>query len=321
MYVLAIDIGGTQYRLAIVNQEGKIVAHQRAETLREEGAHWLVPRLIRELKELLSNNPYAPIAVGIGFGGPVSFNEQRILASLHAPGWENMDLRALLTEQLGLPCVIDNDANAGALGEFTYGAGGQYRNMLYYTVSTGVGGGIILDGELFRGVHGQAGELGHLPIQLDGPPCSCGFRGCVESLGSGIAIAQQGIRMAMTAKTPTLLQERYQSTGTLTAKDVFECAARGDLVSQQIIDQVKQAFVAGLVGAINFFDPEAVVVGGGVGRAPGFLDGLARKVNDSLVIPGRRQVLIVRSTLSDDSVLLGAAALAWKLISEENHRH
>lgn len=316
MHVLAIDIGGTQYRFSVINERGEVLATERRETKRKEGSSWLLPRLKRGIEDLLEQGGFNPVAIGIGFGGPVSFSEQRILASLHAPGWEQVDLPSTLAEQLELPCVVDNDANVGALGEYTYGAGKSHKNMLYYTVSTGVGGGIILNGRVFRGVHGQAGELGHMPVKLDGPSCTCGFRGCVESLCSGLAIARQGMDAISDSRISTLLRERYTEEGTLTAKDVFECAGLGDFTAIEIIRKVKEAFKSGVVGAINVFDPEIVVVGGGVGLAPGFLDGLSASVNESLVIPGRRQIPVVAGSLGDNSVLLGAAALAWNHYNE-----
>lgn len=311
MSVLAIDIGGTQYRVALVNQYGEIILHSRGKTKKEEGAKWLLPRLLLEVSGLLGTGLSNPLGIGVGFGGPVDFSKQHILASLHAPGWDGVDLRSVFKQEFGLECVIDNDANMGALGEYTYGAGRGYRNILYYTVSTGVGGGIILDGQLFRGVHGQGGELGHLPIQRDGPPCTCGFRGCVESLCSGLSIARQAMEELSKPGVSGLLKEFYGQNGSMTAKDVFECARLGDSTSRQILHRVKDAFAAGLVGAINFFDPEAVIVGGGVGLAPGFLDGLEEWVNGSLVLSGRRDIPIVAGTLGDNSVLLGANALAW----------
>lgn len=264
MVVLAIDIGGTHYRFAIINSQGEILAQNRGQTKREEGSPWLLPRLKKEIKELLEQGGFRPAGIGLGFGGPVSFQEQRILASLHAPGWEQLDLPLCLSDEFGLPAVIDNDANLGALGEYTYGAGKPYKNMLYYTVSTGVGGGVILNGGLLRGAHGQAGELGHVPLKLDGPVCTCGFRGCVESLCSGLAIARDALAAIQELDHWSLLRNHYNSAGTLTAKDVFECAEQGDAVAGEIIQNVKGAFRAALVGSINVFDPEAVVISGGV---------------------------------------------------------
>ena len=146
MPVVAVDIGGTQYRLAVVSREGEILLHQRARTNREAGAKWLLPSLRAELRELLAKGAHSPQAIGIGFGGPVDFASQTILASLHAPGWEEVDLCGELEREFALPCVIDNDANMGGLGEYTYGAGRGFGSILYYTVCTGGGGGVIIGG-------------------------------------------------------------------------------------------------------------------------------------------------------------------------------
>lgn len=312
MPVLAVDIGGTQYRLAVVNRKGELLHHYRGRTRREEGARWLLPRLQEELKNLLNQVDDKPLGIGVGFGGPVDFPSQKILASLHAPGWEEADLAGALGGELGLPCVVDNDANLGCLGEYTYGAGRGWQSLLYYTVSTGVGGGVVVNSRLLRGSHSQGGELGHIPVSLEGPPCTCGFRGCVESLCSGLAIARQAREALEGGAAETKLREILQVRGELTAKDVFECAAGGDELSLSILAKVRQAFAHGLIAAINCFDPQAVVVGGGVGLAQGFLDGLEELVNASLVIPGRRRIPILRGSLGDNSVLLGAASLAFQ---------
>lgn len=316
MVVLAIDIGGTQYRLAVVDDRGNILAQHREKTERLQGAPWLIPRLVEGAHDLVEEVKVRPRAIGVGFGGPVDYKEQRILASLHAPGWEQTDLGSILHQEFKIPVVIDNDANLGAYGEFIFGAGRGYHNLLYYTVSTGVGGGVIIDGQLFRGVHGQAGELGHIPIMWDGPPCTCGYKGCVESLCSGLAIAQRALEAIKDDRNQPLAQH-LEATGSLAAKDVFEYASLGDPLAKKIVEEVKDLFVMALIGAVNVFDPEVVVVGGGVGSSPTFVEGMTARVNGNLVIPGRRAIPCVRSVLGDDSVLCGATALAWDLVNKK----
>lgn len=314
--VLAIDVGGSQYRLALISKKGEITFHHRGKTQREQGAIWLIPRLIEEIEQIKSSG-YNPLAIGVGFGGPVNYKAQQILASLHAPGWDQNNLSEILSAHFNLPVTIDNDGNVGALGEYHFGAGQGVKNMLYYTVSTGVGGGVILNGESWRGHHSQGAELGHLPVVFNGPICTCGYRGCVESICSGLSIARQALEAVENTQIPTSLRAILNKTGDLTAKDVFSCYYEGDKVAQQIIDYVKRVFVSGLIGAINLFDPEVIVIGGGVGLAPGFVDGLTEQVNEQIMIPGRRQIPCVRGTLGDNSVLFGAAKLAWNSLGME----
>lgn len=315
--VIAVDIGGTKLSAAVVKENGEVLNSYRVPTNRDGGPEWMVSQIENCIDRLLEGRACSPEAIGIGFGGPVDYARQEILDSLHVQGWGGFPLVARLRDRYGLPCVVDNDANTGALGEARYGAGRRYRFLLYYTVSTGVGGGIIIDGKPYRGANSQAGELGHVPIHADGPECTCGFRGCVESLCSGLAIARRAKeRLVLQGGSGSRLGVLMDEKGDITAQDVFQAAAGGDPLAAEVVEETRKYLVAGIVGAVNVLDPEVVIIGGGVSLAGDQLfRGLTEWVSSKLVIPGRRRIPVLPAGLKGDSVLLGAAALATDLLS------
>jgi glucokinase len=245
-----------------------------------------------------------PRAVGVSFGGPVD-NNGRIF-SMHVPGWESIDLRRSMQDAFGLPCSIDNDANLGGLGEQRFGVGKDSPNLAYFTVSTGVGGGVVLGGKVYRGTHGIAGEFGHIPVRpfdADAPDCACGKRGCVESLASGRAIARDGKKALAALGKP--------APDDLTAEQVFAAAAKGEAWALKVRDGAVAALAHGAASVLCVLDLPVVVIGGGVAQAGELLFApLRKKVEEALpeVLRGRSQVR--QAALGDFSPLLGAAALA-----------
>lgn len=290
--LLAFDFGGTRGRCARVSMDGAAgplkVLHRQAG---EEGPRWL-ERLMDAGRALPGESPRA---LGVSFGGPVA-PSGRVL-SMHVPGWEGVDVRARMTAAFGLPCRVDNDANLGALGEHRWGAGRGASSLIYVTVSTGVGGGIILDGKLHRGSRGMAGEIGHLPaapFSPDLPLCACGGRGCVESFASGPALARR-------APPPA------------TAETVFAAVRRGEPWALAARDAALGALARGLAAAVSLLDIGLVVIGGGVTQAgDDFFVPLRAKLEETLTPLQRGHVEVRPAALGDLAPLLGAAALAME---------
>ncbi len=278
MSILAIDIGGTKHSLALFH-DGRIARRETFPTDSSVGRPWMVEQLVKLGRQWIAANPVD--ACGIGFGGPVDFPSQRIGRSMHAGGWQDFPLPSVLEQELGLPCRMDNDANLGALGEYCYGAGRDAASLLYVTLSTGIGAGLVLDGKIFRGADSLAGELGHLPLEPDGPECSCGARGCFEALCSGRAIERR--------------------TGRPAAELLRDPAFRAGYVP---------ALARGLRAALMLLNPDRVVIGGGLSNAGDALFAdlraeLRRQIPASLPL----RVDVQPAALGDDSVLWGALAL------------
>jgi glucokinase len=310
--ILAVDIGGTQFSLMLVREDGSVAEVRRYPTDRDGGAAWMVDQVVTRGRLLMDRAKGRVRACGVGFGGPVDFEGQRVIQSTHVPGWRNYPISRALSGALGVPVTTDNDANAGALGELMHGAGKGCRDLLYYTVSTGIGGGIIIDGRLHRGANGNAGEVGHVPVAVDGPPCACGNRGCLEALCSGPAIARRAVEALRRAPgRGKRLRKELRSGGPLTARQVFDCARQGDELATAVVKETALYLSMGVAAAINTLAPEAVVVGGGVAKAGRILfTPLRRFVSERLMPVHRGCVRIVPARLRNRSVLMGAAVLA-----------
>jgi Transcriptional regulator/sugar kinase len=193
--VIGVDVGGTKMTAALANRDGKIVKLLRIQTRREEGAEGGFKAICEMVKSLLNEAQTQGLSVGkigVGFGGPVDFERGTVYLSHHVPGWENFPLKAELERYFGVPVTVDNDANAGTLGEWMFGAGKGVNDLLYVNIGTGIGGGIVSGGKLVRGWRNLAGEIGHMTVKPDGPTCTCGRKGCLEALASGSAIGREG---------------------------------------------------------------------------------------------------------------------------------
>jgi glucokinase len=310
--VIAIDIGGTHFRVGLFDEEGRRLLVNEKATLRSGGRDWMLQQVGDLCRRVREKSDYPVTACGVSFGGPVDFERQRV-TSLHAPDWEDFPLAEWARETLDLPCRLDNDANAGALGEFRYGAGRGLRSLVYVTLSTGIGGGLILDGRVIRGRDSMAGEIGHLPVSENGVLCSCGARGCLETFCSGTAIARQGQELA--TRRPESVARMIEMSGgvieNITAQAVVQAAAEGNTAAEGILREVGHWLGRALLVVIRLVNPDKIVLGGGVAQAGKLLLDPVHEALDELSSPALRSTTeIVLADLGTFSPLYGAAAVA-----------
>jgi glucokinase len=309
MPVLAIDIGGTKLAAGVVDAAGRILARGEVPTLATEGPARVLERIAGLGKDLLGSSKVSVGAVhriGVGCAGPVDRLAGLVLNPPNLPGWTRVALADHLRQAFGLPVILENDANAAALGEFRYGAGQGARSLVYLTVSTGIGGGIVLDGKIWHGLKDAAGEIGHMTIVPNGPRCGCGSRGCLEAMASGPSIARRA-REALASGRSSRLGE----VPSLTAADVVRLARVGDEVAREVWEGTVRYLSLGVVAAIMILAPERVVIGGGVTEAGEFLfEPLRREVRGRVKLAPMESVPILPAALGRDVGILGAAAVA-----------
>jgi glucokinase len=309
MAVLAIDIGGTKLAAGIVDTEGRILARGEVPTLAAQGLETVLGRIVELGRNLLSRPEVADVPVhrvGVGCAGPVDLKAGLVFNPPNLPGWTRVPLTDHIQRALELPTVLENDANAAALGEFRYGAGRGARSIVYMTVSTGIGGGIILEGKIWHGLKDAAGEIGHVTVCPDGPLCGCGNRGCLEAMASGTSIARRA-REAVAAGRQTGLSE----IPALTSADVVRLARAGDVVAREVWDSAVRYLGIGVAAVITILAPERVVIGGGVTRAGDFLfQPVREEVRRRVKLVPVELVPIVPAALGPDVGILGAAAVA-----------
>ena len=314
--ILAIDIGGTQFGLALASEDGRLVRRARGRTDRSGGASWMIERILEAGRKLLERSPGKVSACGIAFGGPVDFESQQIVNSTHVAGWDGVPLPDIVRRELKLRALMDNDANVGALGEFAFGAGVGCRNLVYYNIGTGIGGGIIIDGEIYRGSDGNAGELGHCPVLPDGPRCDCGNRGCLESLCSGKSIGNRAAEAVR--RHPRRGRAIVEcGDGEASAKFVFDAAREGDRLALEIVEETCRYLGMSVATAMNAFAPDTIVIGGSVSKAGRVLFDPLREEALRFVMPVHRPHLkIKRAKLGGNSQLLGAVAFAKSVLPQ-----
>ncbi len=314
---LALDFGGTKHTAAVLRQgSSKWRALERAFSPPDADAGYDIKAMFALAEGALAGD--TPDAIGVSFGGPVDATTGTVRLSHHVPGWENTPLREMLEAEFGAPASVDNDANVAALGEYRFGAGRGCTSLLYITVSTGVGGGWILNGQPWRGADGMAGEIGHTVVDPQGPVCLCGKRGCVERLASGPYMAQQARdRLAEHPDQGPILRALVnRDLNKITGKLISQAAAQGDALAWDVLRTGAWALGVGIGNAANLVNPQRVVLGGGVTKSGARFWDVVRQTARETALP-EVAVEVVPAEFSDDAPLWGAVALAEVVYSKQ----
>ena len=312
---IALDLGGTQVRAALV-RNGAVLRKATAKTDVAGGPAAVMAQFAALVAEICGETVAADIAgVGISSAGPLDTESGVVLGIPTIPGWDRFPFRAAVAERFGLPVVLENDAIAAAYGEWRHGAGKGLRHMVYVTVSTGIGGGAIVDGRLLHGRMGMAGHVGHMRLAQDGPVCACGATACFEALASGTAVGLRARRAA--ADHPDSHLGRAARRGQVEARDVFEGARQGDAICLDLLAEEARYLGQGFTGIIHVFSPERIVMGGGVAQAFELLSGGIRATIARDAVAPFKPVEVVAAALGDNAGLIGAAALLLRPASAD----
>ena len=312
-YAIAVDLGATNMRVAVVCEDGSIEASNKESTLAENGPIDSMDRLGTMINNLLSKSEVEQsIGIGVSIASPVDPTSGTLYRPPNLPGWDRFSPKRYIEEKFGKEVAIANDASLGALGEYTYGFGRGYSNLIFLTLSTGVGGGVIVNGELMLGSHGFAAELGHMVIDREGPSCGCGGWGCLEALVSGTAIASQAYNLVYAGDHSMLWDMVDGEIGHITAEMVMEAALAGDNLSSMVIHNFSENLALGLANLTHIFDPEIVIIGGGVSESADVYISRVRHYTELRLmqhVKGKPDIRI--SALGDSVSLLGASSLAF----------
>jgi glucokinase len=329
--ILALDFGGTKLAAGLVNiGSRKWLRYERRLSPVNADASTDLEIMRSLIYSVLEDTK--PAAIGVSFGGPVDASTGTVRLSHHVAGWENIPLKRLLEDEFGVGVGVDNDANVGALGEHRFGAGQGYDSLFYITVSTGVGGGWILNGKPWRGAGGMAGEIGHMVIDPAGPVCLCGKRGCVERLASGPYMAQNVREILELVDAPAasrrvpprrqggeLLRNLVGDDLTLlTGQLVSEAAAAGDDLAKEVLYKAAWALGVGIGNVANLMNPQRFVLGGGVMKAGEDFWRVVRQVARETALP-EVDFEIVPAVLGDDAPLWGGVAIASIMVEGLNN--
>jgi len=295
----AVDIGGTKIAVGLIDADGKVLSKLQCPTDPDQGYANALGRIVEMIRELLAASGHDLNGIGIGSTGPVYPLTGEFGNVNFFPAWEGENPVRDLQQAFHVSVAMENDADAAALAEAAWGAGKNKQRLVYVTVGTGIGAGIILDGQVYRGVDQAHPEIGHHLIDPSGPPCVCGFRGCWESLAAGPAMVNW-----LAANAPS----SYPNRANLTAERICELARRGDAVALQAVQQETRFLGLGLANLVTIFAPDALVLGGSVMKSADlFLDGLRRIIGESCRLVPVEKTAVTLASLGEDTNLIGAA--------------
>ena len=304
---LAVDLGGTDLRVAVVDATGAILAFA-AEPTPKDGPAAGVARIAALAGQVRAEAGAAEIAgIGIAAPGPVDFAAQSLLGPPTLPGWHDVPLAALVERRLGIPARLENDANAAALGEWRHGAARDARSLVFVTVSTGIGGGVVVDGRLLHGRRGLAAEVGHMTITGEGEPCFCGAVGCFEAVASGSALGRRAARATAPGDGSAL--RRLAGDAAPSGRHVVEAAGAGDALAATLLEEEARWLGIGFTNLLHLYAPEVLVVGGGIANGLELMRPKIEAVIAERAMPPYRGVPLRAARLGRHAGLVGAASL------------
>lgn len=263
-YVVGIDIGGTKLATVVADSTGQIISKVRRPTLAEKGPDYALQLLFEMVRETITQaglEQNAISAIGVSCGGPLDTKTGVVYSPPNLPGWDALPLKAQLESAFQLPVAIENDANASALAEFRFGGGRGYEVVLYITMSTGIGGGIVVNGQIYHGANDSAGEVGHQILLPEGPRCGCGKRGCLEALCSGPAIARRAKAAVQKHSTTAILTLTDGSIENIKSEHVLEAARQGDTLALKLVNETAYYMGWGIANVVNILNPDIVLLG------------------------------------------------------------
>ena len=312
-YFLAADLGGTNLRLAVVSGSGEIIHRTKEPTPANGDRHQLIDTIRRIAQSCIEGVPNGSriAAFGVAIPATVNSSEGIALRSPQLPELNGFAFAEHFAKELGVPVVLENDASAAAVGEQRFGASKGVRNCIHVTLGTGVGGGLIIEGKLYRGIDGTAGEIGHITVEPDGYPCGCGSRGCLEQYSSALGIKRHLAKLS--AKFPA---SPLSSMGDVTPLMVYEQGLKGDKLALEVFRIFGTYLGIAVGGLVNVLNPEAIVFGGGVSAGWDlFVEPLRDEIFRRAFRHPAERVRLMRSELGDDAGIVGAAFLASEAVS------
>jgi len=321
-YLIGVDIGGTNIKLALCDQRGRLKDKRTFSTTSFKGKRALIDGIMSRIEELVLGAGLKKrdiIGVGIGAPGAVDIRTGTVHYLTNIPDWREVPLGSILKKRLGIPVFVDNDVNVMALGEVYFGAGKGAVNMLCITLGTGVGGGLILDGKLYRGSSYAAGEFGHVPINIDGPKCKCGSWACVEAYAGNSYIVKDVIRRIRSGQKTLITKLVGGDLSKITPEIISEAEHRRDKFAKKVWTDVGEKIGIGLAGVVNLLNVEKIVIGGGVAEAGKILfDSIKSAIYERAMKLPAKTVRVVKARLGIDAGLIGAATLVLYELGREN---
>jgi glucokinase len=319
-FVIGMDLGGTNVRAAVITRDGRIIGEGRADSKAMEGLDTTIGQMLLSVRMAVENSG-ADISqiggIGMAIPGTVRSDAGVVDWSPNFKDWNGVNVGEPITRELGIPAFMGNDASVAAFGEYTFGAGRGAKCMVMFTIGTGIGSGLVIDGHIYSGVSGVAAEMGHHIIQADGPRCSCGRYGCVEAIARRDAIVDRAARKAHSGRHTSLIAKCDHDLRYITPAMIAEAAAEGDAISMETLDETGYYIGLACSNAINILNPDKVVIGGGIAQAGDLLfDPIRRTVEVNALYQALQVCEVVPAQLGDDAGVFGGAGLVLQAMNE-----
>ncbi|GLB46784.1 glucokinase [Philodulcilactobacillus myokoensis] len=322
--VIGIDLGGTTTKIAFLSKDGTFLDKWKIDTNDSEHGSHIVPNIIKSISVHMNDANYTKndfIGIGMGTPGTVDYKAGTVTGAYNLNWRSPQPVREQIENALGLPFTMDNDANVASLGEYWQGAGSKDSDIIFVTLGTGVGGGVIANGHLVRGVNGAAGEIGHITVKPGGYMCTCGKRGCLEQYASATGVVHVARDMSVKFTGTSRLKELEDANEEVTSKIVFYLADNGDILANQVVDKVCSYLGLALADVGNTFNPDNIIIGGGVSNAGNtLLQPTTRYFQQNAFKPVQDSTRIKLAQLGNDAGAMGAGSLAFRAFDKQNNK-
>lgn len=311
-YAVGVDLGGTNIKIGIVSERGKLVKSLSIKTEAELGPKKVVSNILSGIKQILSKNKLKIQGIGIGCPGVVSIKKGIVENAPNLPGWKNIKLGSIVKKEFGYDVHVENDANAAAIGELIFGAGKKFSSFIMVTLGTGVGGGIVFNNKIFRGEFGAAGEIGHISIDVNGPKCNCGSTGCIEAY-AGNQYLKETVRKELPANPKSKIWDLINGDlKKVSPRLVQHASERGDEYATLVIERMGKQLGAALASLSNLLDISTFIIGGGVaGFGKPLFDSTRVTISSRVLSPLRSRVLVIPAKLKNEAGIKGASSLVF----------
>ena len=311
-YAIGIDLGGTKIEVGIVDQEGNVYQKERLETLAEQGPQMIQKRLISTIQHLRNQFPVSLLGIGVGVAGQIDPQTGLVIFAPNLD-WHDYPLKTGLEEALEIPVFVLNDVRAITFGEWKFGAGRREKDLLCAFIGTGIGGGIVSNGQLLTGHSNTFGEIGHITVDFNGPLCTCGKEGCLEAFAGGWGIAARAQELlrdhTKECQTSLILEFSQHTIDQVSAKSVVQAYRLGDPIAKLVIEQAEKALISGFSSLVNAYNPSSIILGGGVlDGLPEMRDKIAYGVNEKALKAATKNLKFLKSGLGKEGGVVGAAA-------------
>lgn len=308
---VGVDVGGTNVAVALVDAQGHILVENTIPTTVEKGPDFAVDRIADWIRGMVNDDAYDIAGIGIGSPGPIDAESGVIQSPSNLQTWHNYPITEKIENDFAIKTVLGNDADVAGLAEYQYALRNAHENVVYVTVSTGVGGGVITHGRLHTGSSSAASEFGHMIVQKDGPLCGCGRHGCLETFSSGTGIANR--MKDRLANHPDHSLQAQAAAGEFSAKDVFAAYDNGDQLAVDVITEAEDYLAISLANVVNIINPSVLIIGGGVALAqPRYVDAVKEKIGHYAIKENVEILDVVRARFQEKAGVLGAAALSMR---------